>query len=261
MKLTIVFSFILTVVEIYMLTSTEILYVLPDNSNNSSCLTQPCATLSQYLLDNGTLPVVSNVEYHFLPGEHHVPASITLQNLYNFSIIGNVSETSPPVVLVSCSQPYVIIITNSHFVNINNVIFKCCNALLVINKLKITNLKVLCCFSCKIVNITLFQYGFTGINLIGESYLYNIKIEVIYSSDFLCCQVILLKYSVCPSLRDHYSNHTHNLVINQLIIHDVLNHYQRLSNPGLYIHASYAKYNINIVLKNSCFYNIGWTAL
>ena len=239
MKTIIAFSFILTAVEIYVSTSTEILYVLPDKSTNSSCLTQPCATLSQYVLDNGTLPVVSNVEYHFLPGEHYVPANMKLQNLYNFSIIGNVSETSHPVVLVGCSQPYVIIITNSHFVNINTVMFKHCNVLPVIKKLKITNLKVFCCFSCKIVNITLFQYGFTGINLIGESYLYNIKIEIIHLLKYLCCQVILLQYTVCPSSMDHYSNHTHDLVINQLIIDDVLNFNQRYNNAGLFIITSY----------------------
>ena len=139
--------------------------------------------------------------------------------------------------------------------------FKHCNVLPVIYKLKITNLKVLCCFSCKIVNITLFQYGFTGINLIGQSYLYNIKIEVIYSSELLCCQVILLQYSECPSLRDHYSNNTHDLVINQLIIRDILNYNQRANNAGLLIITSYTKYNIKIILKNSCFYNMDRTAL
>ena len=262
MKLIIVFSFILTAVEIYVSTSTEILYVLPDNSTNSSCFSQPCATLSQYLLDNGTLPVVSNVEYHFLPGEHHIPANMILQNLYNFSIIGNVNEISSPVVLVGCSQPYVIIITNSHFVNINNVMFKRCNALPVINTLKITNLKVLCCFSCKIVNITLFQYGFTGINLIGESYLYNIKIEIIHSSELLCYQDFLLQYSECPLPRDHYSNHTHDVAINQLIIHrQILNHNRGTDNAGVVIITSYTKYNINIALKNSYFYNMDRTAL
>ena len=264
MKLIVIFSCILTAVEMHVSTSTEILYVLPDNSTNSSCLTQPCATLSQYLLDNGTLSVVSNVEYHFLPGEHHVPANMTLQNLYNFSIIGNVSETSPPVVLVGCSQPYVIVITNSHFVNINNVMFKHhCDVLPVISTLlKITNLKVLCCFSCKIVNITLLQYGFTGVNLIGESYLYNIKIEIIRSSELLCCQVILLQYTVCTSLRDHYSNHTHNVTINQLIIHrQILNHNIGTDNPGLLIFTSFTKYNISVVLKNSFFYNMDRTAL
>ena len=67
MKCVIVFSFILTTVEICMSTATEIFYVLPDNSSNNSCPSQPCAILSQYWLHNGTLPVVSNVEYHFLP--------------------------------------------------------------------------------------------------------------------------------------------------------------------------------------------------
>jgi len=61
----------------------EIFYVLPDNSTNGSCPSQPCATLSQYLMDNnGTLPVVSNVEYHF-PGEHQILANIELINIMN----------------------------------------------------------------------------------------------------------------------------------------------------------------------------------
>ena len=61
-----------------MSTATKLFYVLPDNSTTASCPSQPCATLSQYWLPNGTLPVVSNVEYHFLPGEHHVPTSMVL---------------------------------------------------------------------------------------------------------------------------------------------------------------------------------------
>ena len=72
-------TFKLTTFQVWISTATEVLYVLPDNSTNVSCPSQPCATLSQYLLDNGTLPVVSNVEYHFLPGEHHIPANMTLE--------------------------------------------------------------------------------------------------------------------------------------------------------------------------------------
>ena len=101
--------FILLAIQTWISLSAEVLYVyvLPDNSTNAvSCPSQPCAALSQYVLDNGTLPVVSNVEYHFLPGEHHVPTNMTLQNLHNFSIIETVSEPSPLAVLVlaDCSQ-------------------------------------------------------------------------------------------------------------------------------------------------------------
>ena len=100
-----VLSIFLATIEIYISTATEILYVLPDNSTNAvSCPSQTCATLSQYVLDDGTLPVESNVEYHFLPGEHHVPANMILRNLHNFSITGIFSNLSLPVVLFGCLQ-------------------------------------------------------------------------------------------------------------------------------------------------------------
>ena len=153
-----IIALVFTMVEIYVSATTEVLYVLPDNSIDAvSCPSQPCATLSQYLLDNGTLPVVSNVEYHFLPGEHHVPANMTLQDIHNFSIIGIVSsDLSSPVVLVGCLQWYVINIINSHFVSINNVVFKCCS-IWVDNRKRLTSLGLFCCFSCKIANVTFIQ--------------------------------------------------------------------------------------------------------
>ena len=46
-----------------------------------------CTTLSEYLLHNSILPVASSIQYYFLPGEHHVPANMLLQDLCNFSRI------------------------------------------------------------------------------------------------------------------------------------------------------------------------------
>ena len=102
--------FILLAIQIWISVAVEIMYVLPDDRTNVSCPIQPCATLSQYFKDKDTLPVLSNIEYHFLPGEHHVPANMELQNLSNFSIIGTVSKPSPLAVLVllDCSQSYII---------------------------------------------------------------------------------------------------------------------------------------------------------
>ena len=139
-----IFLFVAT--QIWLSTALDILYVMPDNSTNVvSCPSQPCSTLSQYVMDNGTLPVVSNVEYHFLPGEHHVPANMTLQNLYKFSIIGIADKTMSPVVLVGCSQSYVIYIIYSQFVTISNVEFKHCGILLQDVK-ELTNIKYLAAF-------------------------------------------------------------------------------------------------------------------
>ena len=38
-------------------TATKILYVLPDDVSDDNCPSQPCTTLGQYLLDNGSLSV------------------------------------------------------------------------------------------------------------------------------------------------------------------------------------------------------------
>ena len=173
MKCVLVFSSILIIVEICLSVGTEVLHVLPANSINISCPSQPCATLSQYWLHNGTLPVVSNVEYHFLPGEHHVPANMVLKNLHNFSMIGIVSTFSSPVVLV-CShvQSNVIDVINSHFVIIKNIWFKHNDSIAMEHR----SLSISCCFSCRVENVVFLQYGFIASNLIGKTYLHNIKI-------------------------------------------------------------------------------------
>ena len=257
MKCIIIIVLILTIVEIYVSTATEILYVLPDKlTDATSCPSEHCATLSNYLLDNGTLPVVSNVEYHFLPGEHHVPANMILQNLHNFSIIGTVGNLSSPVVLVGCLKWYVINIIDSHFVSINNVVFKRCS-IWTDGKKDFKNLGLSCCFSCKIANVTFIQYGITGINLIGKSYLNNIKLEIMQPSQY--DQSILLKYATCPLWND-YRTHMHDVTINQLFIFNHTN-YNILTSAGLYIHLEYSLYHITILINNSFFHTMNRKAL
>ena len=252
---------VLSFVEICMSTATEILYVLPDNSTNAaSCPSQPCVTLSQYLLDNGTLSIVSNVEYHFLPGEHHVPANMTLQSLHNFSIIGTFSSLSP-VVLVGCTQAHVIDIINSCFVTITNVVFRHCS-ILPNGRTKLRNIKFFCCFSCKLQNVTLLQYGLTAISMIGESYLHNIKLKITELPKF-CCQAIFIKYiyTTCPSW-NNYIDQMHNVTINQLFIQNNTKcNTNDYANVGLHMDLDYTEYNVKILLINSHFYNMDRTAL
>ena len=249
----------LMTIQIYMSTATDILYVLPDNSTDAvSCPSQPCATLSQYLLDNGTLPVVSNVEYHFLPGEHHVPANMILQDLHNFSIIGTVHNLPSSVVLVGCLQWYVINIIHSHFVSINNVVFKHCS-IWEHNRKTLTSLKLSCCFSCKIANVTFIQYGIIGINLIGKSYLHNIKFETMQLS---LCQGVHLRYSTCLSW-SNYNTHMHSVTINQLLIFNQTkcSTHTYGESAGLYIGLEHSAYHITILINNSYFHIMDRTAL
>jgi len=244
-----------------MSTAIEIFFVLPDNSTDASCTSRPCATLSEY--SNGTLPVVSNVEYHFLPGEHHVPANMELKNLQNFSIVGIISKTSP-VTLVGCLKSFTISIINSQFVIIKNIIFKHCG-IIPDKKIKVTNLQMSCCFSCKIQNVTFLQYGFKGFDLIGESYLHNIQIEVTHFSE-ICCQGIFIQYiSTClfrESILETYIKQLNNVTISHLLIHNYTTKYNTDdNNVGLFINLDYSSYNVNMLLTNSQFYIMDKNAL
>ena len=167
------------------------------------------------------LPIVSNVEYHFLPGEHHVPANMILQDLHNFSIIGTFSSSSPAL-LISCSRAHVIDIINSCLVTITNVVIKHCNTL-PNGRNELRNLKLSCCFFCKLQNITLLQHGLKALSYIDQM---------------------------------------HNVTINQLFIQNntKCNTYD-YDNVGLHMNLDYTKYNVKILLMNSHFYNMGRTAL
>ena len=200
-------------------TANKILYVMPDNSTNTSCTSQPCAILSQYLLDDGSLRDVENVEYHFLPGEHQVPTNIVIKNLHNFSIIGIVHKSSLQTVLVSCFHSYVLKIYTSHYVTIRNVMFKrCYNPQL---QPYLTSLYLSWCFSCVLENVTFTNFGIIGENLIGHSYLNGIFIThttaYIYTTGQFC-QGITLTYRDDNQLLINKNNY--HLLMNKIKTHD-----------------------------------------
>ena len=237
--------------------ATKILYVMTDNSTNISCSFQPCATLSEYLLDNGTLPVVSNVQYYFLPGEHHVPTNMLLQDLCNFSIIGTVKESPPPVVLVGCLQSYVISVTNSYNVTIANVMFRQCDQTH-LNKYKyLTNLILNLCYSCTIKNVVFMNLGLKGTNLIGNSQLTEIliKSDVTQLNYLVFCQGITLHFW-------HESRHKHFLIMNQInIIGEKTGIKCYNSDPvGIHIMIGIMK-DFSIIINNSLFYSLDHTAI
>ena len=243
--------FILFVTQMWIskCTAIEVLYVLPDDSTNVSCPSQPCATLSQHLLDNGTLPVISNVEYHFLSGEHHVSAYMTLQDLENFSIIGDFSKRSSQTVLVACTQAsYIMNIVNSYNITIANVMFKQHHQL---------NLQINLCYSCIMENVIFINSGLIATNLIGRSYLIKIKIKSSgqkpnYS---MHCPGIILYYWTLQLFTDHDNKHV--LIMNQISINGSGNKCYSNGPVGLHIEIRVI-HNLTIMLTNSLFYSLDY---
>ena len=187
-------------------TATEIFYILPDNSPNISCPSHQCATFSQYFLDNDTLPVVSNVEYHLLPGEHYIISTeiILLGYLQNFLLVGCCNkqlQQFSSTLLVSTD----IVIFDSYNVTIRNVIFK---VLFLFSGDIDVKVQLVVCISCTIENVTLSGCGLLGYNLIGRSNLTNIVINnKPLNSEYQCndYQGIMLHYDYNYSFNDSTS--------------------------------------------------------
>ena len=237
----------------------KILYVLPDNSTNTSCTYQPCTTLSNYLLDDGTLPDVANVEYHFLPGEHQIPANMVLKNLYNFSIVGIVYKGSLQAELVGCFHSQVLRIYTSHYVKIKNITFKHCHSTQPSTYL--TSLYLSWCFSCALENIIFNNFGIVGENLIGNSSLNRIYIT--HTGGQFCQGITLIYKDDEQLLTDENEYH---LLMNEIHVTEIGNGSKCLNLndyyiAGIFVYVIRQAKNGTITISNSFFKAIHNTAL
>ena len=152
------YLFIFTVHVISTCTATKILHVLPDNVSDVNCPSQPCATLGQYLLDNGSLP---DVEYYFLPGEHHITSALKIMEAINILLTG---VSLSPVELVYQSQSYVDV-SQSYNVTIRNLMFNQCDGDLFYHFGMDTTAGLVLheCFYCTVEDVYFLGYGFAVI--------------------------------------------------------------------------------------------------
>ena len=238
-------------------TTTKILYVLPDNVSDVNCPSQPyaCATLGQYLLDNGSLPVLSNVEYHFLPGEHHVNSNVDILDGFNLSLIGfGVS----PATLV-CNSHFNVGVFLSYKVSIRNLVFSQCSGNVGTQfPLNIAvGLFLHGCSYCIVENVQFFGYGFAAINLLQKFYLNNVTIDItiVKPADGMCSKKFVLLV-VNLKVKNSYNY----IFINQVFIsgynEQCLTKGQQLMQ--IYVDKSYG---MHIEMCNLLFYNIAQLVL
>ena len=233
--------------------ATKILYVLPDNVSDVNCPSQPCATLGQYLLDNGSLPVLSDVEYQFLPGEHHVVNIINVHDAFNFSLIG---FGLSPAKLVCRPQSYIGVFF-SYNVTIENLVFNQCSGDLGSQTpLYLTGGLILYeCSHCKVEDVIFFGYGFAGCNLYLNSSVNNVTIDIttiVRSTVNMCSPRFVLRFI---DVEDNYNY----VLINQVFISG----YNELCPKdyalmNIYV---YHSYDMHVELRNLQFYNVTQSAL
>ena len=278
---------LLTIILISMsMASKEIFYVLPENSTSTNCSLQPCATLGQYLLDNnGSLPVVSNVEYDFLPGEHHIPVDMKLQYLHNFTITASFNRLWSVMLFIHLHSN--LEIRDSINLTISNVMFRTydneysynyddsygivCNVIL--NK----------CFSCKLINVFFLHYGVCGNDLIGNTYLNKIGldftlhryngIDLYYSEDSQSTEHTFTKVVINGIIMDGNVRGFHtrlspvmiirlpNKAINNMTFIISNSRFQHLRQPLIYINNGLYATNTQIWIVNCIFQANSYTSI
>ena len=215
------------------------------------------SNLVLHLLDNnGSLPVVSDVEYHFLPGDYYTPTYLTLNYLCNFSIVG--SKTLSTVFIGSV--PSYVEILDSVNVTITNIVFKRQDIHFATNehvsKSHFTyNLAFTNCFSCKVMNVNFLEYGFYGTDLLGKSYLSNITLDV--TDSLLCCSIGIFLLFTSELEADYPQEYF--VVLNRISMNGIDIFPSKATSSisaGIHVHLPGAVNNITIIISNSYFYNM-----
>ena len=242
---------------IFTCTAAKILYVLPDDVSDHNCPSQPCATLGQYLLDNGSLPVLSNVVYYFLPGEYHVVNAIDVVGAYNISLVG--FGTSPVKFL--CWPKSYVSAFYSYNVTIKNLVFNQCNGILVSPVSQLQNIAaglfLYECSSCKIEDVYFFGYGFTGINLFLNSHLNNLTIDLTVEtlSLHMCSTNFFVMF-----VDTEYQHYNDSILVNNLVVSGYSEMcYEYHTAVDIQLHNR--NYNINVELWNSLFHDMDRIAI
>ena len=250
------YLFISTVHVISTCTATKILYVLPDNVSDVNCPSQPCTTLGQYLLDNGSLPVLSDVEYYFLPGEHHITSALKIENAINILLIG---VSLSPVELVCQSQSYVYV-SQSYNVTIRNLVFDHCHYDLAYQLRMDTTAGLVLheCFYCKVEDVYFLGYGFAAINLLVDSYLNNITIDMTKMKPSV--QMCGTRFFLLFVGREYEHNHD-SISINKLVFISMYNEFCNGYHQVMEILLYQGRSDVNIELCNSQFYNANQASL
>ena len=146
------------------------------------------ATLNQYL--SSISPGMSNITFIFLSGQHNLLSNITMQHVYNVTMVGYYHNLSPAI--ISChSADAVIVFINCFNITISSLIFKNCGGygpkidaveaktlyddspLLVIAAMFIS-----ICDYCNIMDVVFIGYGLVVSNLLGKSCLHNITVYI-----------------------------------------------------------------------------------
>ena len=252
-------------IKLYICPSTGIFYVLPDNLSSTSCPSQPCATLNQYL--SSLSPEMSNIMFVFLSGEHNLISNITMQHVYNVTMVGYYHNLSPAIIFCH-SDDAVMIFINCFNITISSLVFKNCGGYgpkidaveaktLYADSLVIAAMFISICDNCNITDVVFIGYGLVVSNLLGKSYLHNVTVHLNTTEHSLpewCGHGLeVANYGRSPYYISHTLIHMSKITINGSNSQHTCQYFHTY---GIHIHMEATDYNTTLILSDSSFVNV-----
>ena len=102
----------------------NVYYVIPDDGECDGVSSHHCDSLQNYLL-NVSKYFSANTQMIFLPGLHHLPTSLNIQDVHNISLIGNMADGMVSTIQCSAKRLF-IIMTNITQLKLKDIVITGC---------------------------------------------------------------------------------------------------------------------------------------
>ena len=212
--------------------SSSTVYNVTPDGNISTCY--HCFTLQHYL-SNDTRYLISNTQLHFLPGLHHLPTDLIIQNGHNISLIGSTTNGTAPDTVIQCASLVGIVMANITNLTIQNMIIKSCKAKHDLSSQHVqAAVFIKECHFVKLNSVHIYHdtntISFLGFNVLGSSYFNEMK-----------CHEIHFYYN-----ETKVKTKSHDIFIKSFL---ATNHFS--SKYGIYLSMSQSSYKIMLQVENT----------
>ena len=229
-RMSLLYITVLLTTVIYGTSST--VYNVTPVENTSTCY--QCLNL-QHFLSNATKYLVSNTQLHFLPGLHHLPTNLIIQNVHNISLIGSATNGTTSDTVIQCNFSVGIIMANITDLIIQNMIIKNCKTK---HDLSLQHVQAAVfikeCHFVRLNSVHVYHdkntVSLLGINVLGISCFNELK-----------CHEIHLYYNETT-----VTGKSHKIFISSFLI---TNHFS--SKYGIYLKMSQSSYEVMLQVVNT----------
>ena len=228
--------FLLIAISLLKTTEATVYYVIPDDNYSTNDNTN----VLQYYLNNSMKYFTSNTQLKFLPGQYFLNKMLTINNVSNFSLLGD-STGGAIKTIITCTSPGGIIVVSSSNITISKVVmYECSSNHSFLNDLhynKDKDFASLFVSNSTHVTCTYFT-SFCYQNICGIKFINSFGNTAL--SNLISHYLIILYYG--------NNNHMMSNITHRLYIENFTYHTDNKRIYALEIQQCNASYNLNIVI-------------